>query len=92
MTGKGSAPRPLSVPKEIFDDNFERIFNKKEKVKEENHHFLTKANLIKLLKDFPDDTKVVMGTGIDGAVKECIVGSYYPPGTGETWIIIEPDV
>lgn len=30
MTGKGSAPRPYSVPKESFDQNFERIFGKKE--------------------------------------------------------------
>ncbi len=27
--GKGSRPRPYSVSKEKFDDNFERIFGKK---------------------------------------------------------------
>lgn len=31
MSGKGSSPRPFSVPKEVFDNNFDRIFrNKKE--------------------------------------------------------------
>jgi hypothetical protein len=29
--GKGDAPRPLSVPMEQFDKNFESIFGKKEK-------------------------------------------------------------
>ena len=27
--GKGDAPRPLSVPLEVFDNNFEAIFGKK---------------------------------------------------------------
>ena len=26
--GKGSSPRPLSVPKEIFNNNFDAIFRK----------------------------------------------------------------
>lgn len=26
MSGKGSTPRPYSVPKETFDQSFERIF------------------------------------------------------------------
>jgi hypothetical protein len=26
--GKGSSPRPFSVPKEIYDKNFEHIFRK----------------------------------------------------------------
>jgi len=26
--GKGSSPRPFSIPKEKFDDNWNRIFNK----------------------------------------------------------------
>jgi hypothetical protein len=26
---KGSSPRPLSVPKEKFNDNFDKIFGKK---------------------------------------------------------------
>ena len=30
MSGKGSSPRPYSVPKESFDQSFERIFGKKE--------------------------------------------------------------
>ncbi len=29
--GKGSKPRPLSVPRKQFDDNWERIFGKKKK-------------------------------------------------------------
>lgn len=43
--GKGSAPRPFSVPKEQFDRNWEEIFGKKNnqeqersKEKEENEH------------------------------------------------------
>ena len=32
--GKGDAPRPLSVPVEQFDNNFEVIFGKKEKTYE----------------------------------------------------------
>ena len=30
--GKGSKPRPLSVPRKQFDDNWERIFGEKKKV------------------------------------------------------------
>ena len=26
--GKGSASRPLSVPREVYENNFDRIFNK----------------------------------------------------------------
>lgn len=35
--GKGDTPRPLSVPKEQFDKNFEAIFGKKkpEEIKEQ---------------------------------------------------------
>lgn len=29
MSGKGSKPRPLSVKKEQFDKNWDKIFNKK---------------------------------------------------------------
>jgi hypothetical protein len=29
--GKGDTPRPLGVPMEVFDKNFEAIFGKKEK-------------------------------------------------------------
>lgn len=28
MTGKGSAPRPYSVPREQFEESFDRIFGK----------------------------------------------------------------
>lgn len=31
MSGKGSKPRPLSVPKKQFDNNWDRIFGKKAK-------------------------------------------------------------
>jgi len=30
MSGKGSKPRPLSIPRKQFDDNWERIFGKKQ--------------------------------------------------------------
>jgi len=33
--GKGDAPRPLSVPLEQFDKNFEAIFGKKDKKPEQ---------------------------------------------------------
>lgn len=31
MSGKGSAPRPYSVPREQFDANHEAIFGKRER-------------------------------------------------------------
>ena len=31
MTGKGSAPRPFAVDKKTFNNNFDRIFNKRER-------------------------------------------------------------
>ena len=31
MTGKGSEPRPFAVDKETFNDNFDKIFNKRER-------------------------------------------------------------
>ena len=31
--GKGSKPRPLSVPRKQFDENWERIFGKKKEEK-----------------------------------------------------------
>lgn len=31
--GKGSAPRPFSVPKKTFDENWEKIFGKKDQSK-----------------------------------------------------------
>jgi len=30
MSGKGSKPRPFSVDKKVFDENWDRIFGKKE--------------------------------------------------------------
>jgi len=32
MNGKGSKPRPLSVPREEFENNWDTIFNKKKVV------------------------------------------------------------
>jgi len=29
MSGKGSKPRPLSIPRKQFENNWERIFGKK---------------------------------------------------------------
>lgn len=29
MSGKGSKPRPLSVPRKVFEDNWDKIFGKK---------------------------------------------------------------
>ena len=39
MAGKGSKPRPLSIPRKQFDDNWDRIFGKKksERDKEQNN-------------------------------------------------------
>ena len=31
MSGKGSKPRPLSVPRKQFDDNWDRIFGNKQR-------------------------------------------------------------
>jgi len=33
VSGKGSKPRPLSVPRKQFDENWERIFGKKKQQK-----------------------------------------------------------
>jgi hypothetical protein len=33
--GKGDTPRPLGVPMEVFDKNFEAIFGKKKKPEEQ---------------------------------------------------------
>jgi hypothetical protein len=32
--GKGSKPRPLSIPRKQFEDNWERIFGKKKQDKQ----------------------------------------------------------
>lgn len=46
MTGKGSNPRPFAVDKETFNNNFDRIFNKREReqVTEINITFHMKGN------------------------------------------------
>lgn len=35
MAGKGDKPRPMAVDKKTFDENFDRIFGKKDKPKSE---------------------------------------------------------
>lgn len=36
MSGKGSSPRPYSVPRKVYDDNWDKIFGKKVKDKKED--------------------------------------------------------
>jgi len=36
MSGKGSSPRPLGVPREKFNDNWDKIFNKKPEQPKDN--------------------------------------------------------
>ena len=36
--GKGDTPRPLGVPMEVFDKNFDAIFGKKPKEKQTGEH------------------------------------------------------
>ncbi len=46
MTGKGSSPRPYAVDKETFNNNFDRIFNKRkrEQITEVTIQFIMKGN------------------------------------------------
>jgi hypothetical protein len=55
--GKGSGKRPLSVPKAMFDNNFDAIFgNKKPKNTVEENRILPEEHpLSKLLADVPED-------------------------------------
>lgn len=42
--GKGSKPRPLSIPRKQFEDNWDRIFNQKKKIakrKKDSHESAT---------------------------------------------------
>ena len=39
MSGKGSKPRPLSVPRKQFDENWELIFGKKKEEKKTKYKF-----------------------------------------------------
>jgi hypothetical protein len=39
MSGKGSKPRPLSVDRKTFNDNWDKIFSKKELTKEEKKKY-----------------------------------------------------
>jgi hypothetical protein len=38
MSGKGSKPRPLSVPRKKFDENWDRIFGKKKEPKNKDKY------------------------------------------------------
>ena len=40
MSGKGSRPRPLTVSKKQFDENFDRIFGKREDPEEDEYELL----------------------------------------------------
>ena len=46
MTGKGSSPRPYAVDKETFNNNFDRIFSKREReqITEVTIQFIMKGN------------------------------------------------
>ena len=46
MTGKGSDPRPFAVDKETFNNNFDRIFSKREReqITEVTIKFIMKGN------------------------------------------------
>ncbi len=46
MTGKGSDPRPFAVDKETFNNNFDRIFSKREReqITEVTIQFTMKGN------------------------------------------------
>ena len=46
MTGKGSDPRPFAVDKETFNNNFDRIFSKREReqITEVTIQFIMKGN------------------------------------------------
>lgn len=35
MSGKGSKPRPFSVPKDVYDNNFDKIFGTKKDTSKE---------------------------------------------------------
>ena len=50
--GKGSAPRPFSVDKKTFDDNWDRIFKRQKELKD---------NVDKLNKELDDKKKSSIG-------------------------------
>jgi len=55
--GKGSSPRPYSVDKKTFDDNWDRVFNrKKPTVQEQFDQAIMKNEYYDLERDIdPDD-------------------------------------
>jgi hypothetical protein len=69
MTGKGSDPRPFAVDKETFNNNFDRIFNKREReqITEVTIKFMMKGNptlddMKKEVEKMLKDNKIVCTT------------------------------
>ena len=69
MTGKGSDPRPFAVDKETFNNNFDRIFNKREReqITEVTIKFIMKGNptlddMKKEVEKMLKDNKIVCTT------------------------------
>jgi hypothetical protein len=52
QAGKGSKSRPFSVPQETFDNNWNRIFNKK---KEENECHYSGLRSVKAYEEKKDE-------------------------------------
>ena len=46
MAGKGSKPRPLSVDRKKFDENWDRIFNKKQEPTSESLDVYNEERLV----------------------------------------------
>ena len=51
--GKGSKPRPISVPRKQFDNNWERIFGKKKKEGQQKTAGQTSGQVTGLIIQFP---------------------------------------
>lgn len=61
MAGKGSRARPLSVSKSQFDENWDKIFNKKVSYSEA----LQEDDLVKLAKEITDADKELADLAIE---------------------------
>lgn len=55
--GKGSSPRPYSVDQKTFDDNWDRIFNRKKKTEQEKFDQVVMKNEYYDLNDSDQDLK-----------------------------------
>lgn len=51
MNGKGSSPRPFSVDRKTFENNWDEIFNKKEEIPWDNYSDLPSVEHYKEEKD-----------------------------------------